>query len=443
MSLIRAVNISMELWGCLLSALIAVYILQEKKPLHPRSSVLLRLTLCQAVILLADALAYLAEGNPSYSNRHIVIAGNFIVFLLGYAILVLFTQFLTAYLQESGPVSRIPLYIIRAVALVGVILVLVSQFNHMYYVINAESVYVRGDLFWLSQVFGILGMCINAGFLFAYRKRFCSHDKITLWLYILLPAAAMAAQIFTYGFALLNLTATVCLVVIFLFVQMNYARQEQILSQKVTQQTAELSNSRAKLAQTRMDLMRSQIQPHFIYNTLGTIGELCLTQPEKAAEIVQEFSQYLRGNFDELESSTPIRLSREIEHVKHYTAIEHVRFPDINIQYDLRSDEFFLPALSIQPLVENSIKHGLMGLESGGCVTISTYETDNAYCVCVKDNGVGFDTTTPLPSHGHKHLGISNIRERIEIMCGGALTIESAPGHGTTALITIPKEDVT
>lgn len=442
MDLISSVNISMELWGCLLSILIAAYILQEKKPLRPRSRAILLITLSQALLLLSDAMGFLFEGNPSYLNHAVVSVGNFLVFVLGYVLLALFTQYLTAYLEEFGPVSRIPLYIVRTLAVVAVGLVILSQFNHMYYVIDSESIYVRRDMFWLSQFLGILGLCFNASFLIAYHKRIDTGDRIVFWLYILLPVAAMTVQIFIYGPALLNFANTVSLIVIFLFVHMNHARQAVRQEQKITQQNAELVSSQAKLAQARMNLMRSQIQPHFIYNTLGTIGELCLTRPQQAAEIVREFSQYLRGNLDDLESSTPILLSREIEHVRHYTAIEHVRFPDMDIRYDLRSGEFFLPALSIQPLVENAIKHGLMGLESGGSVVISTYETDSAYCVCVKDDGVGFDLQAPLPQSERRHLGIANIRERIQIMCGGTLTIESVPGMGTTALISIPRGDM-
>lgn len=195
---------------------------------------------------------------------------------------------------------------------------------------------------------------------------------------------------------------------------------------------------RAELTERRIATMISQIKPHFIYNTLGSIAHLCLKQPEKAAELTRDFSQYLRGNFGELENNKPILLSKELEHVKHYVNIEKVRFPDITVDFDVRSDDFFLPALSVQPLVENAIKHGLMGLESGGSVTISVYETDTDYCVKVSDNGVGFDTA--LKSDGRQHIGINNIRERLSAICGGRLTIDSTPGKGTTAVIYIPKE---
>ena len=111
----------------------------------------------------------------------------------------------------------------------------------------------------------------------------------------------------------------------------------------------------------------------------------------------------------------------------------------MTIQFDLQSSEFLLPALTIQPLVENAIKHGLMKLESGGTVTIRTYETDKHYCVSVVDDGVGFESS--VLHDESKHIGIRNIRGRLEAMCNGTLTIDSALGKGTTALIKIPKED--
>ena len=195
-----------------------------------------------------------------------------------------------------------------------------------------------------------------------------------------------------------------------------------------------------ELTEMRIATMLSQIKPHFIYNTLGTIEQFCYEEPEKAANLVHEFSLYLRGNFTELDNSAPIRITQELEHVKHYVGIEQVRFPDITIEYDIREEDFLVPALSVQPLVENAIKHGLMGLESGGTVKISTYETKESFCVEVTDDGVGFEES--IFSDGQPHVGIRNIRARIEAMCNGTLVITSTPGKGTTAVITIPKEEV-
>ena len=195
----------------------------------------------------------------------------------------------------------------------------------------------------------------------------------------------------------------------------------------------------AELQKSRAAIMISQIRPHFIYNTLGTIEALCETQPKAAASLVHNFARYLRGNFSELDNPSPIRMSQEMEHVRCYVSIELVRFPDITVNFDIQSEDFLLPALSVQPLVENAIKHGLMQLAEGGTVTVSAYETDIHYCICVQDNGGGFDTSHLWEDR--EHIGLRNIRERIEVICAGTLTVESTPGVGTNVLISIPKEE--
>ena len=227
--------------------------------------------------------------------------------------------------------------------------------------------------------------------------------------------------------------------VAFFILLLNFVPKSLNASVRARELEAEKVILSAKLTESRIATLISQIQPHFIYNTLGTIEQLCITEPEAASKLVRNFSLYLRGNFSELDNVKPIPFSQEMNHVKHYTDIEQVRFPDMTIQYDLRLVEFLLPALSVQPLVENAIKHGLMGLEEGGIVTISAYETHTHYIVEVTDDGVGFDMNAGYDET--KHVGIKNIRERIEAMCRGTLSIESEIGKGTKATLKIPKED--
>ena len=218
----------------------------------------------------------------------------------------------------------------------------------------------------------------------------------------------------------------------------NAAEKAKELEMQRSRLEAEKNIVEAELKESRVSIMLSQIQPHFIYNTLGTIERMCLKDPEKAFELVRNFSLYLRGNFSELDSVTPIRFAEELKHVEYYVNIEKVRFPDMNIEYHMETTDFVLPALSVQPLVENAIKHGLMRLESGGTVVIRSYETSDHFCVEVKDDGVGFDTS--LPIEGKKHVGLRNIRGRLKAMVNGELTIESQIGTGTRAVIMIPKE---
>ena len=194
----------------------------------------------------------------------------------------------------------------------------------------------------------------------------------------------------------------------------------------------------AQLAESRVSTMISQIRPHFIYNTLGSIEQLCEIDPPKAGELVHNFAKYLRGNFGELDNPKPILMSQEMEHVHHYINIENVRFPDMTFSFEMNSNDFLIPALTIQPIVENAIKHGLMKLQKGGTIHVVSFETDKNYCVLVEDDGVGFDTSMLLEDR--KHVGIRNIRGRLKAMVNGTLEIESTIGVGTKVLIKIPKE---
>jgi signal transduction histidine kinase len=194
----------------------------------------------------------------------------------------------------------------------------------------------------------------------------------------------------------------------------------------------------AELAESRISTMMSQIRPHFIYNTLGSIEQLCDLDPKKAGELVHDFAKYLRGNFGELDNPKPILMSQEMDHVHHYVSIENVRFPDMTFTFEMNSSDFHIPALTVQPIVENAIKHGLMKLQKGGTIHVVSYETDTEYRVSVTDDGVGFDTTLLLDER--KHVGLRNIRERLKAMVDGTLEIDSTVGSGTKVLIRIPKE---
>ncbi len=218
----------------------------------------------------------------------------------------------------------------------------------------------------------------------------------------------------------------------------NAAEKARELELQRSRLEAEKNMVEAELKESRIAIMLSQIQPHFIYNTLGTVERMCLKDPQKAFELVRNFSLYLRGNFRELNSVTPIRFAEELKHVEHYVNIEKVRFPDMNITYDVETKDFVLPALSVQPLVENAIKHGLMRLETGGTILVRSYETPTHFCVEVKDDGVGFDTSRPVEEK--KHVGLRNIRGRLKAMVNGELILESQVGVGTRAVIMIPKE---
>ena len=188
----------------------------------------------------------------------------------------------------------------------------------------------------------------------------------------------------------------------------------------------------------RMQLMLSQIKPHFLYNTLETIEALCLIDPKAANEATARFSQYLRSNLAGIAEDKTVPFSKELSHAKLYLELEQTRFEDaLQVEYHIACTDFFLPPLTLEPLVENAVRHGVrMNPDGRGTVTICTEQKTDCYEITVQDDGPGYDTTVP-PSDGKPHIGIHNVRTRLED-CGGNLTIRSELGTGTSATIRIP-----
>ena len=295
-------------------------------------------------------------------------------------------------------------------------------------------------LFWIA-----VQLIVNLVLIGCLVQACCSAKSRNNWLYIgaILPLVAFGLDVAMTGLGiwkggeaskyLFILLFAVAMVVVLRIIPrgINDAARAKELE---TEKTA----LNAQLTESRIATMMSQIRPHFIYNTLGSIEQLCNMDPKKAGELVHNFAKYLRGNFRELDNPRPIFMSQEMDHVRHYIHIENVRFPDMTFSFEMNSGDFRIPALTIQPIVENAIKHGLMKLPKGGTIRVVSYETGTHYCVTVEDDGLGFDTTELLDER--KHVGIRNIRERLRAMVDGTLEIESAVGVGTKVLIAIPKE---
>ena len=195
-----------------------------------------------------------------------------------------------------------------------------------------------------------------------------------------------------------------------------------------------------ELYEAKVGVMVSQIQPHFMYNALSSIAILCKLDPETAYQATITFSDYLRENMDSLKQTAPVPFQKELEHLKKYLYIEKMRFSDmLNIEYDIQTTDFEVPQLSVQPLVENAVKHGVGMKEDGGTVKIATCETENAYEIIISDDGVGFDTSAPPKDDRRSHVGMENTRKRLKDMCDADVSITSTIGEGTIAKIIIPK----
>lgn len=197
----------------------------------------------------------------------------------------------------------------------------------------------------------------------------------------------------------------------------------------------------AELKEIRLSLAMSRIKPHFIYNSLNSIYHLCDKDIEMAQQAISDFSDYLQRSLGAIDRTTLISFEEELKHIKAYLKLEQLRFgKDLNVVYHIETSEFMLPALSVQPLVENAVKHGICQKEDGGTLILTVRECPDCFEIIVSDDGAGFVAEQENKEKG-THIGIQNVRQRLHIMCNAVLEIKSELGKGTTSTIYIPKEN--
>lgn len=432
----RTVNVVVDLYSIIISLMLGIYLKVSggrRKKLNTWFSLMCFLNISLAV---GDMSNWICEGFGNPWNPFLLWAGQILYYVSICPLMYSFCMYIAEYLREKTVVSKWFQYVQAACCIVYTILVIISQFNGMIYYIDAGNYYHRGDHMLLSQI--IAGFCyvICAVLVQVYRKCLSLRAYLTLLSYIVVPVSAHLVQFAHYGYSLLNPAITVTLLLIFFNVQ---SEQELLLKER-----------EAQLIQSRIDIMISQIQPHFLFNTLTVIRQLCENNPAQAKQALLDFSRFLRGNMDSLTNKDLIPFEQELKHVKHYLNLEKQRFQHrLSVVYEIEEKDFHIPPLTLQPLVENAVRHGIMKREEGGQVLIRTRKEKNQYVIEICDDGIGFENGTekqltwkPTMEGGIKktHVGIENVRNRLEKMCRGSMEITSVPGKGTTVTIKIQEE---
>ncbi len=217
---------------------------------------------------------------------------------------------------------------------------------------------------------------------------------------------------------------------------------EELMARVRTLVNLKMSVDKAMTAEVAF--MQAQIKPHFLFNTLNTISSFCDTNPDHAQKLIDDFSNYLRQSFDFKSLEMYVPLERELSLISSYTEIEKARFGEnLKVIFDIDSTiKIRVPMLSIQPLVENAVIHGLRKKGGGGVVTITVKKASEGALVAVKDNGQGIaqgklnELLMPETSHG---IGLWNIDRRLKKLYGKGLSIESEPGKGTRVSYIVPE----
>ena len=332
----------------------------------------------------------------------------------------------TAYLLRTcGEDRRKSLFFRSVVVLWGIyfIFLAIAQFTTFMYYVTPDNHYIRGSWYALmvAPIFSV--MFLNLAGVIQRRDKLPQKYFVAFLLHLLPLTVALLVN----SIAIENLVFVVlglCISTLAMFAIILYDQIESYVGQQ------------REIAHQRASIMVLQMRPHFIYNAMMSIYYLCARDPKKAQQVTMDFTTYLRKNFTAIASENTVPFSDELEHTRAYLAVEQVQFEDsLFVEYDTPHKEFRLPPLTLQPIVENAVKHGMDPEYAPLCISIRTRETDSGSEIVVEDNGPGF---APADDDREPHIALANIKQRLEMMCGGKLTIRPREGGGTVVTVTIP-----
>lgn len=304
------------------------------------------------------------------------------------------------------------------------IMLLATQLCDIFYYVSSDNQYYRGPLFPLMISPLAVIMIINTAALIIKRKKISKRFFLALLIYILPTTILVILYMFAAVDLVISFWVLLCALTMFALILTDNMK-------KYMHQQREIANQRA-------NVMILQMRPHFVYNTMMGIYYLCGQDSQKAKQVTLDFTTYLRKNFDALASEDTVPFKDELEHTRAYLAVEKAQFEDsLFVSFDTPHTLFRLPPLTLQPIVENSVKHGMAASDDPIHITIVTRQTDTTSEIIVEDDGPGFGSV----DNNEPHIALKNIRERLKLMCKGTLEISPREGGGTSVKVTIPEPD--
>jgi LytS/YehU family sensor histidine kinase len=374
------------------------------------------------VFILARALTWYKEG-PGWANlSRVVFFGQAFI---SSVLTVLITGFL---LYQSGYTKwwkqRVFSVAYMLWGVYAVILVYAQFFKIVYYV-DDHNGYHRGPIFPIIMVAPVIIMVVNFIALHQNHHRLTKKQRHAFIIYLAVPLMGIIMQTVLFGIQFIVLGTSIGAFIMYLYISVGQ-RDEYYRNEK--------ENERLKA-----NILLAKMQPGFLISSLNTIKQLCAEDPGRAGDAISEFTTYLDRHMDALTVDTPIPFADEIKQTEEYLSLQKLRFGgSLKVVYHLKNIYFSIPTLTLQPLVENAVAHGIRESERGtGIVSIWSKRCADHFEVTVEDDGAGFDVST-LSDDGDSHSTLNNVRKRLKSISGGDLKIESEPGKGTKATIILP-----
>lgn len=356
------------------------------------------------------------------------LTATFLYYIVGAMLMFLFFWFCKKYVADpmNDKILDVSIKVMTTIQVILLVLLVVNIFTGIIFYYDDIEGYKHGWGYFVWQGYIAAALTFLLILLFIRFRRLNSLLKYILGIVVTLPIMAITFDLI-FEYANFN---NAFIIIAALLIYLQYENYRAMYSIETVLQ----------MEDAQKKLMMDQIKPHFLHNSLNSIIYYIDKDPKKAKEALVNFSKYLRTNLDSVNTEDLIPVSEELEHTKVYLALEKLRFEDkLNIEYDIQDENFMVPTLSIQPMVENAVKHGIRKSETGsGTVKISTKETENHHIITIQDDGAGFNTAM-LATIDDSHIGVKSVMRRLILECNGTLEFESSEGRGTICTIRIPK----
>ncbi|MBP5242556.1 MAG: histidine kinase [Clostridia bacterium] len=416
-------NMGVDIAGMMFSLTLVICMLIDGTVKGRNEKVEMTMFLSEFLYFWADLVCCIIRGR--ITNPAVVQTFNIIFYISTTLLLSVLSWYIIYITVDDGSKKRwvqILKVIVSTVAAVNMILIATNPLTGLFFVVR-DGLYARSNTFFISGIFYFFFLTVDVVLILMTTKKFGKRSMGLIAL-IALPIVGIPLQFLFYGLAVTHFSIITMTLLDYIFIY--------------TDKKIEMTRTQKMLAEANIRIMLSQIQPHFIYNSLSSISEMCDINPKEAQRLTDDFAEYLRADFSALTTNVPISFEQELKQVGFYLSLEKARFNDrLNVVYDIKSSEFTLPTLTIEPLVENAVRHGICKRDEGGTVTIRSYETDSLYVVEIEDDGVGFDVNASL-SGERVHVGLQNVRSRLAAY-NGRLDVISEKGKGTKVTVSMPK----
>ena len=353
---------------------------------------------------------------------------------------LLFLQVIKKYVAEKNGKALLKkvTFIIQLLHIPALVLLAVSPLTHWLFYLDEHAFYHRGMLYPVWYYTTMLAFLFIFAVLIIYRRKMDSFILKVLLTASVLPIISFIINYTYQGISFNNIAVSVSALLIYVFYENHRTSVAVSRERELSRVQNELLESKLTIEQANNDMLLAQIQPHFVSNSMMAIRSQCREYPE-IYESITNFSVYLRSHFEALGSSNKmIDFEEEMENTKAYLALEEQNYGDrLQVMYNIECDDFMLPPLSVQPLVENAVRHGVGTCEKGGIVLIASRREPGKIIIEITDDGSGRSNITPQQSK-RRGIGIDNVRARLKSIVDGKLEVITNE-NGTTARIILPE----